>query len=498
MISIGPGSTEATDAGDPGSVPNGGRWRLPWQGHPRGLLSLAGVELWERFSFYGLQVILAYYLYYSLTEGGLGLSQQVAVGIAGAYGGVICVSQLVGGWVADRLVAPRVVVLVSAILITVGDLALAFVPGITGVGLGLALIVLGTGGLKVNVAVMVGMLYPGNGAMRDSAYSLYYMGISIGACLGPVLTGILQSSVGFRIAFAGIAVAMAVGLMQYVAGYKHLPQVTRTVPNPLPRTQRAIAGGIATGVIAAVALAVAGQLITLENISTVVTAVVVVAAVTYFAIMLSGRRTDTSERSRVLVYIPIFLSTLLFWTLLFQLFTTLAVYMDTRVDLRVAGVSIPPAVVITVQSLFAAALAPLYATLWDRLGPRQPNVGAKIFGGIALMAAGFVIFAMMANSTGASNPVAVVLVALFLFGAGEIAVVPSALSATAALAPKAFTSQMMGMYFLTMAGGSTVSGLIAQRYDPATELTFFGAIAITGLILSAVLYAAYKALSRRV
>jgi POT family proton-dependent oligopeptide transporter len=483
--------------GDAGPLTGAGRWRPPWRGQPRALVSLAGVELWERFSFYGLQVLLAYYLYHSLAEGGLGLSKQFAVGIAGTYGGLVYVAQLVGGWLADRVIAPRTLVLISAVLIMLGHIALALVPRLTGVELGLVLIVVGTGGLKVNVTAMVGMLYPGSGALRDAGYSLYYMGISVGAFLGPLLSGFLQNSAGFHVAFGAAAVGMAAGLVQYLLGYKHLPDVTKTVANPIPPSRRVVAVSAAMALAAVVVIAFRVHVMTLDNLGTVLTGIVIVCSIAYFTLMLTSQRISAGERTGVLTYLPIFLSTLLFWTLLFQLFTTLAVYMDTRVNLHLGPVTIPAAVVITIEGVFASVLAPLYASLWERLGSRQPSHGVKIFIGICLLGAAFAILSAMGRSNGAVNPVAVLLVVVFLFGAAEIAVVPSALSATAELAPKAFKVQVMALYFLTMAGGSTLAGLTAQHYDPSAELTFFGTIAATAILIAAVLLAAYRILARR-
>ena len=478
-------------SGDHGSIGS------TFRDQPRGLVTLAGTELWERFSFYGLQVILAYYLYYSLVDGGLGLDVGVAVGIAGSYGGAVYIAQMVGAWVADRLVAPRTVVLYSAISIILGHVVLALVTTTVGMGAGLLLIVIGTGGLKVNVTAMVGMLYANDDPKRDSGYSLYYMGISLGAFLGPLLTGALQSSAGFHIAFGAAAVGMLIGLAQYVVGYKHLPEATRTVPNPLPRSRRAAAAALAGSVTLVIVAAAVSGLLNLDNLGTVLTAIIVIASIAYFAMLLSSRKVDATEHRRVLAYIPVFLSSLLFWTLLFQLFTTLAVYMDTRVDLTVGSLTIPAATVITLEGLFATVIAPIYAVVWTRMGSRQPSSGTKIVVGIGLLAVAMAMFAAMAGTSGATNSVVLVLVAMLLFGAGEIAVVPSVLSATAQLAPASHKAGMTSLYFLTMAGGSTLAGLLAQKYSATTELTFFGATAAASIVAAAVLYGAYRTLIAR-
>ena len=259
-----------------------------------------------------------------------------------------------------------------------------------------------------------------------------------------------------------------------------------------------MAVALAVAPAAAIAVAVFSGALNLDNISTVLTVVIVIASLAYFAKLLSSRKTEDVERGRIVAYIPMFLSSLLFWSLQFQLFTTLAVYVDTRADLTVGSVTMPAALIITLEGLFATVLAPLYALSWTKLGDRQPNPGAKVFGGIALLAAAMAVFAVLAGSTGATNSVILDLVALFLFAAGEIAVVPSVLSATAQLAPRAHKAEMTALYFLTMAGGSTLAGLLAQTYDPATEFVFFSVTALVSVLVAAALYGGYRIAIARV
>lgn len=465
---------------------------------PKGLITLSATEMWERFSFYGLQVILAYYLYYAATEGGLGLDKPVALGLAGAYGGVVYISQMLGGWVSDRLLSPRTVVLYGGSLIMLGHIALAALPGIPGLVAGLLLIVLGTGGLKVNTTSMVGELYSREDSRRDVGYSIYYTGISIGAFLGPLLTGYLQPEFGFHIAFSAAAVGMGIGLIQYVIGMKRLPAVTRVVPNPLPRQARVRAAAIAAVGTAILVIGAVTGLINFESVDTLVTVVVVVASLGYFTVLLSSRKVDRSERVRVRTYIPVFLSSLLFWTLLFQLFTTLALYMDTRVNLTIGDVTLPPALIITLEGLFATLIAPVFAAIWAKMGTSQPESGKKVLAGIACMSLSLLSFAFMGGSAGPVNSVLVVIVAMVLFGVAEIVVVPTALSLTARLAPRAASAQMTSLYFLTMAGGSTLSGFIAQAYSPDSEALFFSIVGIGSLAAAALLYFVYRALNGKV
>jgi POT family proton-dependent oligopeptide transporter len=206
-------------------------------GHPIGLVNLFGVEMWERFSFYGMLTILAYYLYYSVTDGGLGMPQSTATGLVGAYGGLVYLSTVLGGWVADRLLGMERTVFYGGVVVMAGHIALALVPGLTGVGIGLVLVALGSGALKANASSLLGTLYDKGDARADGGFTLFYLGINLGAFVGPLITGLLQTRVGFHYGFGAAAVGMALGLAQYVVFRRNLGEHGRHVPNPLPRNR---------------------------------------------------------------------------------------------------------------------------------------------------------------------------------------------------------------------------------------------------------------------
>jgi len=185
-------------------------------GHPAGLVNLFGVELWERFSFYGMLTILGYYLYYSLTDGGLGLPKATATGIVGAYGGFVYLSTVLGGWVADRVLGMERTLFYGGVVVMCGHISLALIPGLTGVAVGTVLIGLGAGALKANASSLLGTLYDQGDPRRDGGFTLFYLGINIGAFAGPLITGLLQTRLGFHYGFGAAAVGMAFGLAQYV------------------------------------------------------------------------------------------------------------------------------------------------------------------------------------------------------------------------------------------------------------------------------------------
>src|SRR3984893_4815730 len=218
-------------------------------GHPIGLANLFGVELWERFSYYGMVTILGYYLYYSVTDGGMGLPVSTATGIVGAYGGLVYLSTVLGGWVADRLLGMERTVFYGGAVVMAGHIALAILPGLAGVAAGLVLVALGSGALKANASSLLGTLYEKDDPRADGGFTLFYLGINLGAFIGPLITGLVQTHLGFHYGFGAAAIGMAAGLAQYVVFRRNLGTHGRDVPNPLPRS--AIGSGVVVALPAA-------------------------------------------------------------------------------------------------------------------------------------------------------------------------------------------------------------------------------------------------------
>ncbi|WP_040812524.1 peptide MFS transporter [Nocardia concava] len=448
-------------------------------GHPIGIANLFGVELWERFSFYGMLTILGYYLYYSLADGGLGMEKATATGIVGAYGGLVYLSTILGAWVADRLIGPERTVFYGGVVVMAGHIALAILPGLTGVGVGLVLVALGSGGLKANASSLLGTLYDKDDPRADGGFTLFYLGINLGAFAGPIITGLLQSHVGFHWGFGAAAVGMAIGLAQYVVFRRNLGEHGRDVPNPLPSNAipKAIAAGAA--VIAVIALAWAVKLVTLSNLPDAVTYVVAAASVAYFALMLTSPKVDASERTKVRAYIPLFIANAVFWSLFQQIFTVLAVYSDERMNWSVFGWEAPKNWIGSMEPVWIIALSPLFAIMWTRLGRRAPSTPRKFSLGVIGMGAAFLLFTLFSGSHGASVPALLVFFILGAFAVSELMLSPIGLSVTTKLAPRVFRSQMMALYFFSVAIGTSMSGVLSKYYDPSHELAYFG---ITGLV----------------
>jgi proton-dependent oligopeptide transporter, POT family len=465
-------------------------------GHPVGLANLFGVELWERFSFYGMLTILGYYLYYSVTEGGLELPKTTATGIVGAYGGLVYLSTVLGGWVADRLLGMERTVFYGGVVVVCGHVALAVLPGLAGVAVGLVLVALGSGALKANASSLLGTLYEKGDARCDGGFTLFYLGINLGAFIGPLITGLLQTHAGFHYGFGAAAVGMALGLAQYVAFRRNLGAHGRTVPNPLPRS--AIGWVVGIGVVGVVVIVVAflTGLVKLSNLSQVTTGVIVAASIVYFVVMLTSSKVAATERTRVRAFIPLFIANAVFWSLFQQIFTVLAVYSDERMNWSIFGWIAPSNWIGSIEPVWIILLSPLFALMWTRLGNRAPTTPRKFAYGVIGMGLAFLLFLPMSGTTGKAVPALLVVGIMAVFAISELLLSPIGLSVTTKLAPEAFRAQMMALYFFSVGLGTSMSGVLARYYDPAHEFAYFGIIGAIAIFAGVVVFAIAPWISR--
>src|SRR5690554_6158449 len=457
-------------------------------GQPRSLANLFGVEMWERFSFYGMQGILLLYLYYTTTEGGLGIPQATAAGIVGAYGGGVYLSTILGAWIADRLLGAERVLFYSAIVIMLGHLALAVIPGIPGVATGLILVAIGSGGLKANATSVVGMLYSPEDPRRDAGFSLFYLGINLGALFGPILTGLLQVSLGFHFGFGLAAIGMAAGLVQYSLGRKRLPDIARHVPHPLPRSRWLLVGGITVAALVLVVVLTATGIIRADNLVNIVIWVTVAATIAYFVVILANREVTGIERKRVYAFIPMFIASTAFWSLYQQQFTVVTIYSDERLDRDLFGWVMPVPWVQSINPIFIILLSGVFAAIWTKWGARQPSTPIKFAAGTIIMGAAFLLFLPFAGGAANSTPLLAMIGILFVFTVAELLLSPVGLSVATKLAPQVFKTQMVALFFLSIALGTAISGRLAEWYTTVAETTYFsvlGGIAIAlGIVLA--------------
>jgi proton-dependent oligopeptide transporter, POT family len=458
-------------------------------GQPFGLANLFGVEMWERFSFYGMQGILLYYLYYETSDGGLGIEKEAATSIVGAYGGMVYLSTILGAWIADRLLGSERTLFYSAVMIMCGHISLALLPGLLGVGVGLSLVAVGSGGLKANATSMVGELYSEHDQRRDAGFSIFYMGINLGAFVGPLLTGLAQDKVGFHLGFGLAAIGMALGLAQYTVFRGHLRGIGEKAPKPLPANERSRWIAIAVVAVVAIGVLLASGLVTDDNLSDVVVALTIVATIAYFAIILSSKKITAVERSRVISFIPMFIASAAFWSLYQQQFTTVALIADKTLDRNLFGWDFPPSWVQSINPVFIITFAGIFAAAWTKLGSRQPITPLKFAAGTGIMGLAFLCFLPFASGKPNSVPLLALVLILLLFTFAELFLSPVGLSLATKLAPKAFHTQMVALFFLSVALGTAMAGTLATYFDQNNQTPFFAWIGGASILVSVAMVA---------
>jgi POT family proton-dependent oligopeptide transporter len=458
-------------------------------GQPRGLVTLSGLEVWERFSFLGMQAILVLYFADTVAHGGLGMDSGTAASVAAAYGTLVYLVSVAGGWLADRILGSYRSVLWGGILIACGHYSMA-VPTATMTWVGLALISAGTGLLKPNVASMVGKLYRTDDERRDAGFALYYMGINIGAFAGPLITAWLGDHKGWHWGFSAAAVGMTLGLIQYVAGRRHLAGRTdaaeyRLPPEAMRRAVRLMAAGAVVVAVLAVALVAAGWL-TMGRFVDVLTVISVIAPVVYFVVMFRSPRVTAEERGRLRPYLVLFAASVAFNFILFQAYSTMILLASTNAETTILGFHFPAGWYASALGAFEVALAPVVAGVWARMGPRQPHASNKIALGVILGGLSFLL--MVLPTSGHSNDsyrMAAwwIVGSYLLLGLGDVLLETSGMSATTKLAPHAFASQTMSLWFLSLALANGIQAQTVKLYGEVSNPAYFG---VNGAIAVAV------------
>ncbi|WP_342782954.1 peptide MFS transporter [Saccharopolyspora hirsuta] len=471
-------------------------------GHPRGLSTLFFTEMWERFSYYGMRAILAYYLYAAVADGGLGIPESTALSVVGIYGASVYMTGVVGGWLADRVMGAQSAVFYGGVIIMLGHICLAIPGGVATVVLGLVLLVIGTGLLKPNVSGLVGGLYSDDDVRRDAGFSIYYMGINLGGFLAPLVAGTLGERVGWHWGFGAAAVGMAIGLIQYSLGRKNLGSAGAKPVNPLPAEHKGRVLGRAIGIAVAFVVVLGGLSVSgvlgLDGLVNVVSIISAVLPIVYFAVMLSSKQITKVERERLIAYIPLFLATALFFLLFEQQPNTLANLAEADTDLHVFGFEIPASWFQSINSLAIIILAPVLAALWMKLGDRQPTTPQKFVGGVFFVGVAFlwvVLSKVVVGDDGKHLPLMLALV-FVIMTVGELLLSPVGLSASTKLAPKVFASQTMGLYFLAPAMGQGLGAQVVKLYSVDNQQIYFGIVGLATIGCAALLLVFSKSIKR--
>lgn len=460
-------------------------------GHPRGLATLFFTEMWERYSFYGTRALLMLYMTHSVASGALGMTDMKAGAVYGFYTATVYLLSLPGGWFADRIVGQRKAVLLGGILIACGDFSLAS-PGIPMYYAGLGLLMLGTGLLKPNVSTMVGQLYPQGDRRRDSGFSIFYMGINIGA-FSPLLVSWVGEKVNWRLAFATSGVGMVAGVVQYLITGKYLGEAGLLSPPSDPerdRRQKRTAAVIATvavlALVAIITLNSRGVIdLTAELISNGLGVALAVISIAVFAWMIFGKGWSAIERKRAGAMLVLFVGSAVFWGAYEQAGSSLNLFADINTNRHILGYEFPAGWFQWVQPLFVLILAPIFAWLWIKLGEREPSSPAKFSVALFFVGLSFLVLVPPAHRTGVSPNW---LNTCYFFGVvGEMCLSPVGLSAFTKLAPARAAGFAMGIWFLSTSIGEWLAGKAGSMFESVPLPKLFGVSAAVPFAAAVVL-----------
>ena len=457
-------------------------------GHPRGLSTLFFTEMWERFSYNGMRALLILFMTAAPAAGGLGFDTPTAGAVYGLYTSMVYLLTLPGGWIADRWLGQRRSVLYGGMLIASGHFSMA-VPMLPMFYLGLVLIVLGTGLLKGNIAVLVGQLYAPNDNRRDAGFSIYYMGINLGAFLAPLVCGYLGQRVNWHLGFAAAGIGMVLGLVQYVLGERHLgsagarPSTASTPEAAAAGRRQAITwslGALVAVALFGIAVATGAVNVAAAQIAEWVGWSLLAGTVVFFGWLYLDRSWTPQERGRLYVVGVFFLCAAIFWSVFEQAGSTLNLFADRSTRNEVLGWSFPSSWYQSMNALFIIVFAPMFAWLWITLGRREPASPTKFGFGLIGVGVGFLVLvpaALAASSGGQVTPMWLTVTYLIHTWA-ELSLSPVGLSSMTKLAPVRIAGLMMGVWYLGASVGNYIAGQLAGFYEQMPLAQLFGAVSI--------------------
>lgn len=484
-------------------------------GHPKGLSTLFFTEMWERFSFYGLRPLLVLFMAAAVMQGGWGWDRGEASAIVGIYASFVYLASLPGGWIADKWLGLRKAVLYGGSLISLGHITIgasAFINSKVPFFLGLVFIVLGTGLLKPNISAMVGDLYPEGGARKDAGFSIFYMGINLGAFIGQLITGFLGEKIGWHWGFTAAGVAMILGLVQFwLTAPKTLGDIgSEPTRNPDPaiqakqESQVKIFTVIGLVILAIVFTAVATGTITFSPsvFGEYYAYFLGGLGFLYFAYLFVLGGLNSDEKKRVAVIAVLFVFAAIFWSAFEQTPTALNLFAQDFTNRLIGGWEMPATWFQSVNSFWIILLAPVIAAIWTGLGSRNINLSSpvKFAIGLGLTTLAFVVmifasYIVVGDGSAATKVSPLWLITFYLFlTLGELFVSPVGLSSMTTLSPRRYVGQMMGVWFLASSLGNLIGGLVGGEVDPdnlsamprlfTTTSLFLGGAALVLIILS--------------
>ena len=437
------------------------------KGHPKGLYLLFFTEMWERFSYYGMRAILMYYLTKTYLQGGLGINSAEASIIYGNFTGLVYFTPLIGGWLADKYLGQRLAVTIGGITMMFGQFALFLMNNMTGLYIGLLLLIIGNGFFKPNISILVGNLYKDGDERRDSAFSIFYMGINLGALIAPIVIGVLTDDIfaakdnsgeiisyGYRYGFLASSIGMLLGQVVFnLLAPKYLGEIG-TKP------------------------------------------------VVKFEKQEEGQQVDTlnkEEKNKISVIFILFLFAVFFWAGFEQAGSSIALYTDSYIDREVilpfiGKKIIPPAWFQSVNPFFVVTLAPLFAMFWSSPLGRKISTPIKMGVGMVILGIGFWFMLGAVSERGGDIKDTAVKASLFwlvmtyfIHTVGELCISPVGLSVVTKLSPPKLASVLMAVWMLSSSVANFLGGFIAayvEKMGAGQIFTYIsGFVIVCGVLL---------------
>lgn len=457
----------------------------------RWFLTLFLTDVWERFSFYGMQAILVLYAAAPADEGGLGLPETTAAALFGVYMAMVFMLALPGGWLGDRVLGERRAVLYGGSTVAVGHFCMALPPRACAY-LGMLLIAVGTGLLKPNMSGLLTRFYgPGQAVQREAGFSIFYMSVQVSALLAPLVTGYLGERVNWHVGFMAAGVGMTLGVIQFAAGARGFGEVGAAPQRPAaPRELRAVARRTALclaagGAVLAVDLAAGAFAV--EHVLMGLGLVAFVVPFLGYRSLRRHPRLGAEGRARLDGYLWLLLAAALFWMGVGQAGSLLNLFAQNSVDRRLAGFTVPAAWFQSAIPLFILIAAPLFAMLWLRLGPRA-SVRLKFVLGLCFAGAGFGLMSLAAAAADGERVSPLWLMAVFLLLAcGEITLGPVGISAAADAAPSEFRGRVIGLWWLFCALGVALGSRVVLLIDVLADWAYYLLLGLATMTAAAAL-----------
>ncbi|HEY8933670.1 MAG TPA: peptide MFS transporter [Cyclobacteriaceae bacterium] len=447
-------------------------------GHPIGLATLFFVEMWERFSYYGMRALLLLFMVATVEEGGMGLDIKTGTAIYGLYTMCVYLFSLPGGWLADKFFGLRKAIFYGGCIIALGHVCLAL-PYTETFFIGLALIVIGTGLLKPNASSIVGSLYTKDEQIkRDAGFSLFYMGINSGAFISPIITGYLRLNYNWHYGFIAAGLGMVIGLIQYKFTEKNLGDIgLEPVKLDNPQLQKKRETTIKSVIwffmvaFAALVFLLSQHIVTVNPVAIAQASAYVlgISFLLYFIYVFLFEKLVTDEKKKIFVIGILFIFSCMFWAGYEQQGSSLNLFAQNYTDLFLLGKERPAEWFQSVPPIFVIIFSSVFAWLWIKLSKKNinPSTPVKFSLGLLFMGAGYAVMmgASLIIMNGQKALPSWLIITYLLHTFGEICLYPVGLSAVTKLSPKKLVGQMMGIWFMSIAFGNLVAGLFAGEFD---------------------------------